>query len=107
MRGICSATLFLEAIVIALATPVMIAIEDVEKSVALFVGLGLAVVAVLTAGLLRRPWAYLLGHTLQVAAIAMGFLVPAMFFVGAMFAALWVTAYLLGRRIEADKVLRG
>jgi hypothetical protein len=26
-----------------------------------------------------------------------------MFFVGAMFAALWATAYLVGRRIEADK----
>ncbi|MBA2418456.1 MAG: DUF4233 domain-containing protein [Nocardioidaceae bacterium] len=106
MRGICAAMLVFEAVVIALATPVMIAVEDVQTDVALSVGLGLAFLALLTAGLLRRPWAYVLGHAIQVAIIAMGFLVPAMFLVGVMFAALWVTAYLLGRKIEADKAVR-
>ena len=48
--------------------------------------------------------AYLLEHTWPtVAAIAVGFLVPAMFFLGAVFLALWATAYLLGARIEADR----
>jgi len=106
MRGICAAMLVFEAVVIALATPVMIAVEDVQTDVALSVGLGLAFLALLTAGLLRRPWAYVLGHAIQVAIIAMGVLVPAMFLVGVMFAALWVTAYLLGRKIEADKAVR-
>jgi len=106
MRGLCAAMLVFEAVVIALATPVMIAVEDVQTDVALSVGLGLAFLALLTAGLLRRPWAYVLGHAIQVAIIAMGFLVPAMFLVGVMFAALWVTAYLLGRKIEADKAVR-
>ncbi|MGI8955071.1 MAG: DUF4233 domain-containing protein [Nocardioidaceae bacterium] len=106
MRGICAAMLVFEAVVIALATPVMIAVEDVQTDVALSVGLGLAFLALLTAGLLRRPWAYVLGHAIQVAIIAMGVLVPAMFLVGVMFTALWVTAYLLGRKIEADKAVR-
>ena len=106
MRGICAAMLVFEAVVIALSTPVMIAVEDVQTDVALSVGLGLAFLALLTAGLLRRPWAYVLGHAIQVAIIAMGVLVPAMFLVGVMFAALWVTAYLLGRKIEADKAVR-
>jgi len=106
MRGICAAMLVFEAVVIALATPVMIAVEDVQTDVALSVGLGLAFLALLTAGMLRRPWAYVLGHAIQVAIIAMGVLVPAMFLVGVMFAALWVTAYLLGRKIEADKAVR-
>ena len=106
MRGICAAMLVFEAVVIALATPVMIAVEDVQTDVALSVGLGLAFLALLTAGLLRRPWAYVLGHAIQVAIIAMGVLVPVMFLVGVMFAALWVTAYLLGRKIEADKAVR-
>jgi len=106
MRGLCAAMLVFEAVVIALATPVMIAVEDVQTDVALSVGLGLAFLALLTAGMLRRPWAYVLGHAIQVAIIAMGVLVPAMFLVGVMFAALWVTAYLLGRKIEADKAVR-
>jgi len=103
MRGMCAATLFFEAIVIALATPVMISVEGVDKVLALTVGLGLALIAVLTSGMLKRRGAYAVGHAIQVGAIAMGFLVPAMFFVGAMFAALWITAFLLGRNIEADK----
>lgn len=106
MRGICAGTLTLEAIVIALATPVMIAVEDVDPTVALVVGLGLALVAVGTAGMLRFRGAYLVGHAVQLAAIAMGVLVTAMFFVGFMFAALWVTAFLLGRKIEADRASR-
>jgi hypothetical protein len=95
--------LSLEAVVLALSVPVMISVEDVDTGPAVGAGIGLAVLFVLTAGLLRRPWAYVLGHALQVAAICLGFLVPAMFFVGAMFAVLWATAYLVGRKIEADK----
>lgn len=106
MRGICAATLGFEAVVIALATPVMIAVEGVSTPLALSVGLGLAVVTVASAGLLGRPWGYVLGHAIQVAVIAMGVLVPVMFFVGVIFAALWAAAYLLGRRIEASKALR-
>lgn len=103
MRGMCAGMLTLEAVMLALSVPVMISVEDVDTPLALGMGLGLAGLCVLTAGLLRRPWAYLLGHGLQVGAISLGFIVPVMFFVGAMFAVLWALAYLLGRRIEADK----
>lgn len=103
MRGMCAAMLTLEAIVLGLSAPVMIGVEDVNKVAALTIGVGLAVLCILVAGSLRRPQAYLVGHAIQVAAIAMGFLVPIMFFVGAMFAALWFGAFFLGRKIEADK----
>ena len=95
--------LLLEAIILALAVPVMISVEDVSTPLALTSGLGLAVLCLLTAGALRRPEAYLVGHAIQVGAIALGFLVTAMFFVGAMFAALWFGAFFLGKRIEEDK----
>lgn len=103
MRGMCSAMLMFEAIILGLAVPVMISVEDVSKPLALTAGLGLALLCLLTAGSLRRPQAYLLGHVLQVGAIALGFLVPIMFFVGSMFAALWFGAFFLGRKIEADQ----
>lgn len=103
MRGMCAAILSFEALILGLSTPVMISVEDVSPGVALPIGLGLAVVCVLTAGALRRPQAYLVGHGIQVASIALGLVVPIMFFIGAMFAALWVGAVLLGRRIEADR----
>lgn len=103
MRGMCSAILFFEAVVIALATPVMIQVEDVQRNLALTLGLGLAVLCLLTIGLLRAPWGYWVGHAIQVAMIALGLLVPIMFVVGAMFAALWWGAVALGRKIAADR----
>jgi hypothetical protein len=99
----CAAMLTLEAVILALAVPVMISVEDVSKPLALASGLGLALLCLLTAGALRRPQAYLVGHAIQVGAIGLGFLVTIMFFIGAIFAALWFGAFFLGRRIEADK----
>lgn len=103
MRGMCAAMLTFEAILLALSTPVMIAVEDVDKGLALTLGIGLSLLAIITAGSLRRPGAYWVGHGIQVASIGLGFLVPAMFFVGGLFAVLWIAAVVLGRRIEADR----
>ena len=102
-RRLCAAILSLEAIVLGLSTPVLISVEGVSTLAALVIGLGLMVGCVLVAGLLRFPWAYALGWAIQVAAIAIGFVVPAMFFLGAVFLALWATAYVLGRRIEVER----
>ncbi len=103
MRGMCATMLMLEAVILALAVPVMISVEGVSKPLALASGLGLALLCVLTAGSLRRPQAYLVGHVIQVGAIGLGFLVTIMFFIDAIFAALWFGAFFLGKRIEEDK----
>ena len=102
MRGMCAAMLTFEAILLGLSVPVMIAVEDVRPALALTLGLGLAVLCLLTAGMLSRPWGYTVGHAIQVASILLGLLVPAMFFVGGMFAMLWAGAFLRGRRRAAD-----
>lgn len=102
-RGMCAAVLSLEAITLGLTTPVMISIADVSVPVALTVGLGLAVLCLLTAGLLRAEWAYGLGWAIQLAAVCLGFVVGVMFFLGAVFALLWGTAYFLGRKIERER----
>jgi hypothetical protein len=102
-RGMCAAVLSLEAIVLGLTTPVMITVVGVATPVALAVGLGLAVLCLLVAGMLRSEWAYGLGWLIQVAAIGLGFVIGMMFFLGAVFALLWATAYLLGRKIERER----
>jgi hypothetical protein len=99
----CAAVLSLEAVVLGLTTPVLITIADVRVPVALAVGLGLAVLCLLVAGMLRAEWAYALGWLIQVGAIALGFVIGTMFFLGAVFALLWATAYLLGRKIERER----
>ncbi|AIY19801.2 DUF4233 domain-containing protein [Pimelobacter simplex] len=102
-RAMCAAVLSLEAITVALSTPVMIGISDVRPAVALPVGLGLALACLLVAGMLRRESGYVIGHVLQVAAIALGLLAPLMYFLGAVFALLWGTGYGLGRKIERER----
>ncbi len=102
-RGMCAAVLSLEAITLGLTTPVMISLGDVPVGAAVSVGLGLMLACLVVAGLLRREWGYLLGWTLQVWAVALGFVVPIMFVLGPVFALLWGTADLLGRRIERER----
>ncbi len=102
-RGMCAAVLALEGIVLGLTTPVMVTLADVPLTTALIVWLGLAVACLVLAAFLRFEAAYTLGWVLQIAAICLGFVVPVMFFLGAIFALLWGTAYFLGRKIERER----
>ena len=102
-RRLCAAILVLEAIAFGLSTPVLIAVASMDTGTALWIGLGLCVSCLVVAGLLRMRWAYALGWAIQVAAIAVGFVVPTMFFLGAVFLALWATAYFLGAKIERER----
>ena len=105
-RGMCAAILSLEGVTLGLTTPVLISVSGVDTSTALWVGLGLAVACFLLAGVLRGEWAYALGWVLQGVAIALGFVIPLMFVLGAVFALLWGTAYFLGRKIERERAAR-
>ncbi|MEV0619009.1 DUF4233 domain-containing protein [Nonomuraea sp. NPDC050404] len=100
MRRLGSTVLGMEAIVAGLVTPVAIGVGGVDPPLAVTAGIGLAVLCVIVAGLLKRPFGYIAGSIVQVLAICTGFLVPTMFFLGAIFAALWITAIMVARRIE-------
>ncbi len=102
-RMMCASVLGFECVALGLMTPVLITVEDVSTGVAVAIGVGLAVSALVVAGLLRFEWAYYLGFAIQVAALAMGVLLPAMIVLGLVFGALWTTAYVLGRKIEAQQ----
>lgn len=101
MRAVSATLLALEAVVALLAALTAVTTTDVAPGLAWAAGGGLAVLCIVAAGLLRTPAGLVLGSTAQVLAIASGFVVPTMFFLGALFAALWVLAFVLGRRIEA------
>ncbi|MFD1939401.1 MULTISPECIES: DUF4233 domain-containing protein [Nonomuraea] len=100
MRRLGASVLGMQAIVVALITPVAIQIQGIPVGVAVTVGIGLAVLCVVAAGLLKRPVGYIIGSIVQVLAIATGFLVPMMFVLGTIFAALWITAIFVARRVE-------
>ncbi len=105
-RSMCAAMLTLQAIVLFLSGVVLIGLSDLGAGAALGIGFGLAAACVLTAGLLRRPWAYYLGWAIQVVSLALGFVVPMMFFLGAIFTALWAGAFFLGAKVDRERAER-
>lgn len=102
MKRLCATVLVMEAIVLCLAVPVAVQMDHRPQGSAwLSAGIA-AVAAVLLAGVARRALRVTLlgGSLLQVFVIAAGSVVPAMYFLGAIFGALWATGIWLGYRVE-------
>jgi hypothetical protein len=72
----------------------------------LVAGSALAVLCVLAAGTLRRPWGVTLGWVVQALTLASAVVVPMMFLVGLIFLALWVTCLVQGARVDAVQAER-
>ena len=66
----------------------------------LWVGLGLALLALVASGLMRRPFGVTLGWLVQALTWASAVLVPAMIGVAVVFTALWVLLLLQGSKID-------
>ncbi len=103
LRRLCASVLVFEAIVLILAVPVAITIEHLQHGVAGGVGGGLALAAVLLAGLVGRGrWTLVAGTILQVLIIAAGLAVPALYVLGVIFAAFWFGGIWMANRLEAS-----
>lgn len=105
-RSMCAVMLALQAIVLGLTTPVLVSVRSVPVGTSLLVGLGLTVACVVVAGMLRRRGAYAAGWAIQAASVSLGFVIPMMFVLGGIFAALWAGAYFLGRKIDLERAER-
>lgn len=79
---------------------------DSTSSAYLLVGSGLAVLCLLAAGMMRRPYGVTLGWLIQVATFLCGFVVGMMVIVGVIFTALWVLCLWQGTRIDAEVAAR-
>jgi hypothetical protein len=101
MRVVLMTVLIFEMIVFGLAIPVMIFVSNVPAAAAAGFGGGAAVLALVGAGLLRSPVGYVLGWLTQLAGVALGFLTTLMFIVGILLAAVWVLAFVLGKRLDS------
>lgn len=103
MRQLCGTVLGMEAVIALLAIVPAKALEHVPGGTAAAVGLGIAVLALLLAGLVGRPrmgWALYAGSVLQALVIATGVWVHAMYVLGVIFAVLWFTGIWLARKYE-------
>jgi len=93
-RGVLAAVLGLEALV-TLLIPRTIAFTTGLGPVRTGICIGLAVVLVVAAGLVRRAWGIAVGSALQVAFLATGILIATMFLVAALFIAVWLRVLML------------
>ena len=103
MRTLCASTLIGEFFVIGFAGLVAMKSDGLSTATVWTVcGVGMAL-SVLLCGMITRPGGVQLGWGLQIALIVSGFVVPTMFFLGAVFAGLWWASVHYGRKIDEAK----
>jgi hypothetical protein len=106
VRRLCGTVLIMEAVVVLLAIVPAKMLEHVHGGTAAALGGGIALAAILLAGLVGRPrmgWALYAGSALQILVIVAGVMIPAMYVLGVIFAALWFTGIWLARKFESTK----
>ncbi|WP_416973269.1 DUF4233 domain-containing protein [Streptomyces sp. 4F14] len=100
MRTLCSSTLVGEFFLIGFAGLVAMKDPDLSMATVWTVCGTLMFLSVLLCGVVTRPGGIALGWALQVALIVSGVFVPLMFFMGAVFAALWWASVHYGRKVD-------
>jgi len=103
VRTLCASTLIGEFFVIGFAGLVAMQMSDLSTATIWAVSGIAMLLSLLLCGMLTRPGGVQLGWLLQFALIASGFVVPTMFFLGAVFAALWWASVHFGRKIDEAK----
>jgi len=97
MRVLGSAVLVMEFFVMCFA---MLIAKDHETST-IVAGAVIAILLLLTPGLLKKRTGWILGSLLQFLIIGYAVVVPSLAILGLIFAGLWIGAIVVGRRGEA------
>jgi hypothetical protein len=105
-RSLGSIVLGFELVVVFLGALVIFGLKALPAAFALGGGAVLVALMIVTIPLLRYRWGFVLGWVLQAIVIAAGFLVPMMFIVGAIFAALWAYCMVTGARLDRANAAR-
>ncbi|WP_030675329.1 DUF4233 domain-containing protein [Streptomyces cellulosae] len=103
MRTLCASTLIGEFFVIGFAGLVAMKDPDLSTATVWTVSGIVMFLCLVLCGMVTRPGGVVLGWALQIALIASGVVVPSMFFLGAIFAALWWASVHYGRKIDEAK----
>jgi hypothetical protein len=101
-RIIAATTLTCEALVVIFAGLVAKDLSSLSLGAALGISAALAAGCLVTAGMLRNGRGYVIGSGLQLLIIGYGFWVHTMFFVGGLFAGLWILSLVMGTRAERE-----
>jgi len=99
VRGVGAGTLVAEALVLLLAVLPLRTLGGDLRGVAVGAALVLAALAVVLAGLLRRPWAWWAGAGLQALLFAAGVLHWSLATLGVLFGLVWAYVLYVRRRV--------
>lgn len=80
--------------------------KDQTSQAGLYFGFAILFLNILALGTLKNKLGWILGWVVQLSLILYGFYIFTMFFMGALFLALWITAIVVGRKGEAMKRAR-
>jgi hypothetical protein len=103
MKMLARSVLSMEVLLIGFA---LLLAKDLTTNAGLYFGYAILFLNILALGTLRNRLGWILGWILQFALILYGFYVFMMFFMGALFLGLWITAIVVGRKGEAIKRAR-
>lgn len=81
-------------------------LTSLTTGAALGISWGLALVCLLTAGMLRSSAGYVVGSVLQVLILGFGYWVHSMIFLGILFGGLWIASLVLGRKMNRENAER-
>lgn len=99
MRVLASAVLFMEALIMGFA---LLIAKDHEPST-IIAGSVIAILFLLTPGLLKKKVGWILGSLLQLPLIGYAVVVPSLAPLALIFAGLWIAAIVVGRKGEAAR----
>lgn len=99
-ESLLSIVLGLEVAMVFFVALVLGGLRVLSPAQATFAGVGMAVLLIVVARLLRHRWGAWVGLALQLVFIAAGLLEPMMFLIGAGFAAMYVYFFAKGRQLD-------
>lgn len=102
-ESLLSIALLLEAILIFFVVMVAFGLRVLPPAVVFGGGAALFVILLVVGRLVRFAGGVWVGWALQVVLIVIGVLLPLMYFIGAVFCAIWIYCFLMGRKLDRQK----
>ena len=100
MRMLASAVLIMEVFIMGFA---MLLAKDNHEASTIIAGAIIAILLLLTPGLLKKRTGWILGSILQFLMIGYAVVVPSLAFLALIFGGLWIAAIVVGRKGEAAR----
>ena len=101
-ESLLSIALGLDAVLVFFVTLTAFGLKALPPATAFIGGAVLLVAFILAAALQRFEWGVWVGWVLQVALLATGFILPLMFFIGALFLALYLFCFVKAKQLTSQ-----